>query len=268
MKKAILAMTSVLVLSSPLIRAQSVDYSPELAGPTLADGFKVEDKAPLHEFLHHWHKESTPTPTNVLAKKPTFEQAVYALYEPFFVPEVKGIDAKYLIVQSDIDVHLVEGDLEKAYREELRTFDEVAEKLPAISKVTIHSFQPKVAVVEKRVLYYKRPYVAAMVQFLAGKEIDIEASWNEPNGFDELDDEHKEQRDRLKYLNSNLQIVPGHWDKGWHFATHPEVICIVLSVKLDKAVVSYRTGYRGGLALLHLQDRKWVVIGRERTWVE
>ncbi len=266
MNTLIAAMTLVVLASSLPAGAQSVELRPEEIAFNLTIGFTAKESGPLREFLCDWHVASKSIPAKSLAKK----QAVYALYAACFVPEAVRVDAEYLIIQADIEVHLVEADLVKAYHEELRTYEEVAEQLPAVSKFTIHSFRPKVPIVEKKVLYYNRPYVFGMLQFLTGKERYFdEEYWAESNGHDDpTDDKHKKRRDRLEYLNKLLRIIPRLGGNGWHIATHPKVQCLVLSTELDAAVVYSHYGGRGGIALLQFREGNWAVFGRERTWVE
>jgi hypothetical protein len=60
----------------------------------------------------------------------------------------------------------------------------------------------------------------------------------------------------------------GHWGRGWHFATHPTIDCLVLSTELKTAIVYFRCEYEGGATLLERRDDKWVVVDRQMTSVE
>jgi len=265
MNRLIAAMTLVVLGPSLPAGAQSAELRPEEIAYKLNNGFTAKKSAPLRECLRDWHDAPKSIPAKSLAKKPAFEQAVYAMYEAYYVPEATRVDAEYLIIQADIEVHLVEADLVKGYHKELLTYEEVAKQVPAVSKFTIHSFRPEVPKVEKKVLYYNRPYVFGMLQFLTGK---VHYSEEEYGYEDILDDRHKERRDRLEYLNKQLDIIPSVRGNGWYIATLPRIECLVLSTELDVAVVYSDYGGGGGIALLQFRKGNWVVLGREKTWIE
>jgi hypothetical protein len=255
------------VLTCAMARGQTDVLRPDEISSALSAGFKAEDSGPLQKFLRDWDSQSNAVTAEMLAKKPAFEQAVYGLYPVFFAPVAARLDAKYLIVQSSIDVHVVEGNVAEAYRAEMETFDDQARRMPSISHVTIRDFRPAVKVDRKNILYLNDQCAYAMLQFLTGKELALERYWDEPNG-DSLFGEHAERKRRLQYLNSLLCIVPGHWETGWHLPTHPKINCLVISSDLKAAVVYFRRGYGGGAALLQSRANKWVVVDRQEFWVE
>ena len=67
--------------------------------------------APLVSFLNRWESDRQGIAPEVLQSKPEFEQAIYAMFPPFFLPEASQRPAKYFIVQNEIKVRLVDGDL-------------------------------------------------------------------------------------------------------------------------------------------------------------
>ncbi|MEM8671802.1 MAG: hypothetical protein AAGG48_30065 [Planctomycetota bacterium] len=249
-------------------QAQTDAQGPEVLSEALSEGFTAKDAGPLHELLRDWNSDSSAVTSDRLTKKPAFEQAVYSLYPAFFVPVASQVDAEYLTVQSTVEVRLVAGNLAAAYQKELETVGEHARSMTSISEITIRDFRPQLAVKGKEVLYLDDRRVHAILRFLTGKSIALDRYWDEPNGFYDFTDKYVERKRRLEYLNCVLGIVPGHWGTGWHLATHPEITCLVLASDLKTAVVYFRHGYGGGVALLSSKDNKWVVTHREKTWVE
>ncbi|MGD0898052.1 MAG: hypothetical protein ABR915_09480 [Thermoguttaceae bacterium] len=249
--------------------------SPEINDPeewakALARGQKAKHAAPLATFLQAWHKASHPVSEDMLRKKPEFEQAVYALFPPFFIRDALGKEAEYLIIQDTVDVHLVEGDLADDYRRERKDYTDHAERRAAISQFTIKDFRPAVLAGGKRVLYLDSFHVDVMARYLAAKHDHYLAdSYRvEPNGQeDELDGEGP-FTERLDYLNRSLNVVRGLWSKGWFFETHPYVQLVVLNKDLKTAVI-YARQYNGGvLALMQRDEKGWRVVGTQDTWVE
>jgi hypothetical protein len=125
------------------------------------------------------------------------------------------------------------------------------------------------------VLYLDEFYAGVLAQYLTGKRGDYgqdcaDSYWHKPNGQEEefLGDYAGPFTMRLKYLNYLLHIIRGHWGTGWHFATHPEIISVVLDNDLTTAVIYYREGYGGGAALMQRDDQEWRVLQRASTWVE
>jgi hypothetical protein len=181
--RSLAAVTLVLFLVlCTTARGQTDALRPEVVSEALSAGFTAKDAAPLHKFLRDWETVSDAVASDLLAKKPAFERAVYGLYPAFFVPVAAQVDAKHLIIQSSVNVHLVEGNLAEAYRKELETYDNHARRMPTISDVTIRDFRPAVAVDRKKVLYLNDRCAYAILQFLTGKEIALDRYWDEPNG--------------------------------------------------------------------------------------
>ena len=89
-------------------------------------GQQTKNPAPLESFLNRWQSDRQGIAPEVLQSKPEFEQAIYAMFPPFFLPEASQKTAKYLIVQDEIKVRLVDGDLADDYRRELGDFEDHA----------------------------------------------------------------------------------------------------------------------------------------------
>jgi hypothetical protein len=236
----------------------------------LARGQKSNDVTPLAGFLHTWHSASHPVPEDVLHTKPAAEQAVYALFPPFFLPEACHKTAEYLIIQKDIAVRLVEGDLADDYRRECENFTEHAAEREAIRRLEIKDFRPAIRAERKKVLYLDDFHIDVMARYMTGKHEKylVDSYWDEPNGLEnELDGEGPFTQ-RLDYLNGSLNVIRGHWGAGWHFATHPRIDLVVLNKDLTTAVIYFREGYGGGLTLMQRDEKGWRVTGRESTWIE
>ncbi len=231
-------------------------------------GQQTKNPAPLQSFLNCWQSDRQGIAPEVLQSKPAFEQAIYAMFPPFFLPEASQKTAKYLIVQDEIKVRLVDGDLADDYRRELGDYEDHARNRPAISELTISDFRPNVNAEGKNVLYVDDFHVDVLARYLTGKhDADLADSyWDEPNGEDECDE--GPYSERLSYVNQSLHIIRGHWGTGWHFATHPEIGLLVLHKDFKTAVIYCREGYGGGIALMQRDDQGWRVMGRESTWVE
>jgi hypothetical protein len=231
-------------------------------------GQQTKDPAPLESFLNRWQSDRQGIAPEVLQSKPEFEQAIYAMFPTFFLPEASQKTAKYLIVQDEIKVRLVDGDLADDYRRELGDYEDHARNRPAISELTISDFRPNVNAEGKNVLYLDDFHVDVLARYLTGKhDADLADSyWDEPNGDEEY--EEGPYSKRLSYVNRSMHIIRGHWGMGWHFATHPEIGLLVLNKDFKTAVIYYREGYGGGIALMQRDDQGWRVMGRKSTWVE
>ena len=107
-----------------------------------------------------------------------------------------------------------------------------------------------------------------MLQIYSDDPYLADSSWDEPNGGDDELDGEGPFSERLDYLNRSLNVIRGHWGTGWHFATHPLILLIVLNKDLKTAVIYSREGYGGRLALMQRDDKGWRVTGRESTWIE
>lgn len=231
-------------------------------------GQQTKDPAPLESFLNRWQSDRQGIAPEVLQSKPEFEQAIYAMFPPFFLPEASQKTTKYLIVQDEIKVRLVDGDLADDYRRELADFEDHAGNRPAISELTISDFRPNVKSEGRNVLYVDDFHVDVLARYLTGKhDADLADSyWDEPNGEDEFDE--GPYSERLSYVNQSLHIIRGHWGTGWYFPTHPEIELLVLNKDFKTAVIYCREGYGGSIALMQRDDQGWRVLGRESTWVE
>ena len=201
----------------------------------------------------------------MLDRKPKFEQAVYRLYEAFFQPANFYKDAKYTVIQDKVNVYIVDSDFRGLKDVESWESVDFVRKAPVISHIQVRQFRPSVTFPKKKILYLQDDYLAAMLAFLT-----------QDNGYAMLDryaEEEcvsEERKDRLKYLNSHLKIIPGHWETGWHFETHPRILAVYFAADLkQQAVVSYRAYYGGGEAIMNAtQNGQWKVVARKDTWVE
>ncbi len=121
-------------------------------------------------------------------------------------------------------------------------------------------------------LYLDDFHVDVLARYLTGYHDQYLAHSyrDEPNGEEEelLGDDGGPFSKRLRYLNQSLHVIRGHFGVGWHFATHPEIGLLVLNKDFKTAVIYYREGYGGGVALMQRDDQGWRATGRESTWVE
>ena len=71
-------------------------------------------------------------------------------------------------------------------------------------------------------------------------------------------------------MSTALEIIPGHWGRGWNFETQPDVIAIYLSSNLKRAIVRYTVPYyRFGEALLEKgTDRAWKIVSMKIIGIE
>jgi len=106
-------------------------------------------------------------------------------------------------------------DLVEAYHTEMRTYEEVATQMRAISEYTIRDFHPTVQVEGKRVPYLDRQRLDVVLRFLTGKALVMDTYWYEPNAHDLTDEKnkHAEGKHRLQYLTQSPVIIPGHWGR-------------------------------------------------------
>jgi len=234
-------------------------------GAELSRGYAGDAKQPLLDFLNDWHAHSKPISPELLKKKPAFEQAVYELYGAFFKPAKRFYkDTQFIVIQDKINVRIVDSDLARVFDAQTWDHESLIRRLPEISHVICNDFRPQLKLEGKKLLYLEDDHLAAMLGFLTednGYRM-IDRYWDE-------DCEAKERKERLRYLNSAMEIFPGHWGTGWHFETHPYIHTLHLSSDFKRAVIFYRVYYGGGEALMHRQDDgKWKIVSMENTWIE
>lgn len=253
-------------------------------GSWLEAGFANDDMKPLTRFLEAWHKYATPVTAEELAKKPEFEREAYAAYRAFFAPDKPYLERTYVMIQKELEVVLVDDDMadirERAALQPFRDFQRVP--LRTISRIVLKDFRPSVAVNGPKVIYLEDNHLHELLSFLvAGREEEphysgalVDSYWDIPHGADPFHHdpekrEHTVGQRRLDYLNTQLEIVAGHWEKGWHFETHPMAYRVYLSRDRRVAVVEFREHFGGGEVYLGRDDHgKWKVLARERNWIE
>jgi hypothetical protein len=236
----------------------------------LTQGYSRGDAAPLVSFLRDWKARSRAISTSVLLQKPAFEQTIYAFYPEFFVSGASQKGTDYLIIQQNISVRLVTGDLVEDFRQELRDGRSHVWDRITISKFDVHDFRPAMHTSKKTVLYLSDTYLDAMVSYLTGKDKweFMDSYRDEPNGLDENLNGSKELLDRFGYLKQRLDISLGHWGTGWHFETHPYIDVVILNQDLKSALIYYRNGCGGGIALMLFDEKGWRVDRGKGTWEE
>ena len=254
----------------------------------LNEGFKNNDLTPLDQYLEAWRKKRGPVSESTLAKKPEVEREAYAIFQVFFIPAKVSVNAKYAIVQDELRVTLVDDDLGGVFAKKgeylhsdagLSTPEERLKKLPVISRLTLQDFRPAVSREIPKVLYLSQPFLGEMLEFIVGEwkseslytEL-TERYWDVAHGNDPEDVKDATlmgRRSRLQYLNSKLNILPGHFGTGWHFETHPSIGRLYLSCDYRRAVVTFREGYGGGEAYIQKDGKDaWKVILRDDNFTE
>jgi len=230
----------------------------------LQRGYAEKRHGELIAFLDAWQKHSSPASTDLVTKKPKFEQAVYHLYQGFFRPEESYEHTQYVVIQDKVNLYIVDTDFRGLEDAKPVTLEESVQSLPVISHLEVRQFRPAVSLPKKKVLYLQDAYLAPVLGFLT-----------QNNGHAMLDRyadeecESEERIGRLEYLNSHLKIIPGHWGTGWHFDTHPHVDAVYLGADLKQALVLFREGYGGGAAIMkETANGQWKVIAKAGTWVE
>ncbi|MCO6046112.1 hypothetical protein NG895_19605 [Aeoliella sp. ICT_H6.2] len=240
-------------------RADAKDWKAELD-----EGYAAHSSKPLTEFLEAWHAESKPVSAEMLAKKPAFEQDVYAIFQVLYQPDQQLYkDTAYAVVQDKIAVTIVDSDLQRVFDQGIYSDLDWLFDLPSISKMKVEDFRPAVAGTGKKILYYKYKYIYTLARFICQ---------DDEQGYEHLlhEDNTSQQRiDRLEYLSPQLDVIRGHWGSGWHFETHPYVEAVFFSSDKKRAAVSYRVGYEFGEALLFKSaEGKWTVKEQGLTGVE
>lgn len=253
------------LLSLPILMCTSVTPAREAAdwSAALAHGHAQGDSKPLAEFLEHWHKVSEPIAEDVVRKKLVLEQSIYELYKAFYKPPTRHYrDCAYVIVQNSIEVVLMDSDLEDVLRNTWEILPR--DTFPSqVSRFELKEFRPSLQLDGKHILYLDPFHLASMLGFLT----DRDGYLVEGTGWSE-DSESPDRMRRLEYLNSMLQIFPGHWGRGWHFETHPYVKTIFLSFDQQRAIVQFRVYYGGGEASMERLNGRWQLTGILWTFAE
>ncbi len=252
--RCFLIVLSMSAFSCGELSAQQIDWAAKLE-----QGYQSGSQEPLIAFLDAWHADSKPITADIMKKKLPFERDVYDVYSSFFSMTYEDIydKTKYVIIPNKINVVVVDSDMQVEFTLEPRDrhlgrVDKLIETR-TVSRVVIEDFRPyfnDVRFEDKwRVLYWQDKYIAALLGFLTQHKNPYELLrgdlyWQETAGT-------QDRKKRLQYLNTPLQIVPGHWGRGWIFETYPTVSKICLNSKRNRAIIRYRAlGYRFGEALL------------------
>ncbi len=253
-------------------------------GSWLERGFANGDTTPLVRFLEAWHKYATPVTAEQLAKKPEFEREAYAAYREFFAPGKRYREKNFVMIQKELEVVLVDDDMADI-RKRIAALKGIPEfqrvPLRTISRIVLKDFRPSVTLNGPKVIYLENRHLYELLSFLVagredlhGKRSLVDSYWDIPHDADpfQLKPEKREKtvgQRRLDYLNTQIEIVAGHWGRGWHFETHPMAYRMYLSRDRTVAVVEFREHFGGGEVYLEKDDHgKWAVISRERNWVE
>ena len=257
------------ILSCGELWAQAKDWAAELER-----GYHAGSQAPLVAFLDAWHADSKPVTANTLKKKLPFEQDVYGIYFAFFTPAEEIYDnTKYVIIQDEITVAVVDSDLREEFTlEPLKRHLNRVENLAEISNLVVKDFRPHVYAETngKKVLYRQDKYIAPLLGLVTQDKDPFELLRG--NRYEWEENRSKERRKRLEYLNPALKIVPGpgHWgSNGWSFETYPTVSRIYLGSDMKRAIVRYRVGSHLGEALLD-KDKgdHWELLSRRIDLIE
>ena len=269
------------VFSCGGVLAQQIDWVAKLE-----QGYQSDSQEPLIAFLDAWHADSKPYTPDIMNKKLPFEKDVYDIYFSFFRPGeevyynysthyVEVYDStKYVILPNKITVVIVDSDMQEEFTLEPseRHFERVEKliKTRTISQVVIEDFRPLVntEAKNKKILYWRDKYIAALLGFLTQHENPYRllkggAYWEENAAS-------QDRKKRLQYLNHPINIVPGHWGRGWIFETYPTVTRIYLSSNRKRAIIRYRTAYYlfGEALLEKVQKPYWEILSKKIYQVE
>jgi hypothetical protein len=71
-----------------------------------------------------------------------------------------------------------------------------------------------------------------------------------------------------RLLERFFPVMSGHWG-GWHLATFPHVNEIEFAAPdRNKAVVNFRSGYRGGYMRFERRGKGYHLVEKQLTWIE
>jgi hypothetical protein len=232
----------------------------------LSRGYADDEKQPLLDFLNDWHERSKPISPELLKKKPAFEKAVYDLYRAFFKPAKRHYkDTQFIVIQNKINVYIVDSDLRRVFDAKSWDHTSSVRDLPEISHLMCKDFRPRIELEGKKLLYLENDRLAATLGFLT----EDDDGYRMIDRYRDEDCEAEERKKKLRYLNSAMEIFPGHWGVGWHFETHPYINSLYFSSDFKKAVVIFRVYYGGGEALMSRQDDgDWKIVLMQDTWIE
>ncbi len=245
----------------------------------LERGYQANSQDQLIAFIDAWHADSKPIATDTLRKKPSFERDVYNIFYSFYGSDKEYDNIKYIIIQNNISVRIVDSDLREEFiAESYSEHDARLAKLKFISKIEIEDFRPNIIeadLTDKKVLYLQDKYLGCLLGFITQeKHTDKMVSGK---GYMREKAGGKERENRLKYLNTVLKIIPGHSDRGWDIETQPLVQSIYLSSDSKRAIVFYKVPYyRYGEALVVKNTHKppihyeneWEVVAKKTLEME
>jgi hypothetical protein len=264
-----LVIVSTVTLCCGQLAAQTKDWSTELE-----HGYQASSREPLDAFLDAWYSDSQPVTADTFRKKLPFEQDVYDIYYRLFAPDKEGYaNTKYIIIQDEIAVVVVDSDLRAEFMAE--PFDRHYKRmknLVEVSRVVVKDFRPNVKdfgprLKDKKVLYLQDKYLCRLVGFITqAKDPDMLLFGGR---YHREENRSSERQKRLQYLNTALRIRPGSWTTGWIFGTHPEVSVVYLSANMKRAIVRYRIDSHHGEALLEkVAEEDWELLSMKIDRIE
>lgn len=288
-----------LLLALLLLPARIFAQSPEQAR-LLETAYKQKSLWSLELFFQNWADEVKPSDT--VGLNPYTAEA-YRLFSTFYQPlnlkillpmdghEEAYNESDWFIVQgslSEISVldHIyftqeekdsVRADYinrnisenEREYYFERDKRGNLIHRIPELDepqKLVVDSvidFRPSVSFDGRKIVYLTSGYEKLLDNFLKDEHIiDMDNNTVYPPSST------KESKERMNFFNRKAVIYYGHWGGYWQYETYPQAYTITFDRALQRAIVSYRIVYEGGVAVFEKRNGEWKFVGVSSRWIE
>lgn len=128
----------------------------------------------------------------------------------------------------------------------------------------LHAFYPGSPFKERRALRLTDDYKYALDCFVGRKE---DYKHNDLLSPPEL--EFAEYESRVQFLQEVFDLSGSHQGNKWYYESQPMIQQMILNPTLDTLILSYRSGYEGGLAKMAFDpETGWILFYKQDLWIE
>lgn len=267
------------IITAGLVLAAMVSFaqSPEQA-KLLEEAYKKHSTKKLYEFFDRWAEE---VKSNEDDAKNKYVAEAYKVFAAFYQPlnhekfdgkESPYYDSPYFILQSSL-WQISETDFILYKSTEIDSFCLTDtghrygdcylnnEKKYLNGSATIVEenvvFRPSVSYEGKKVVYITEGYEQLLQNFLGYACEDCKRRTKQINKI----------FDKQKFISQAAVIYPGNYCI-WEYCTKPYAERIMFNKDLNRAMVSFRLIFCGGVAILEKQDGVWSIVDAKITWID
>lgn len=222
--------------------------------------YEQNDTISLISFLNEWANESRQLAKTNKISNDTLK-SVDEIFKIMYCPTKwrkigrsefgKSIyrKTKFIIVQSKIEYKICH-----AYDKEFKLNDSCDQYIK-------YNYYPDIKIKGKTILYLTPEYDSLLKNFLGSEQFNVGEG-----GIMNPARAKGESEKRLRFLNSNLKIVHGHW-QGWKIESHPFISEIEFDMTYKKSIVYFSILYEGGETKFRRLFWKWRKVKSKMKWI-